>query len=56
MRIGMCVASPLGVFMSCIVNLADNYHTFESKENLDTGMFSGPPCTSKCLQPALDST
>ena len=30
--------------------------TLASKENLDTGMFSGPPWTSKCLQPALAST
>ena len=30
--------------------------TWALKENLDTGMFSGPPWTSKCLQPALAST
>ena len=30
--------------------------TLESKENLETGIFSGPPCTSKCLQPALALT
>ena len=30
--------------------------TCASKENLDTGIFSGPPWTSKCLHPALAST
>lgn len=27
--------------------------TLASKLSLETGMFSGPPCTLKCLQPAL---
>ena len=30
--------------------------TFASNENRDVGIFSGPPCTSKCLQPALAMT
>ena len=30
--------------------------TLASKENLETGMFSGPPWTSKCLHPAFAST
>lgn len=27
--------------------------TLALKLSLETGMFSGPPCTLKCLQPAL---
>ena len=32
------------------------YQTLASKVNLEEGMFSGPPCTSKCLQPAFART
>lgn len=35
---------------------AHRMFTSASNENLDTGIFSGPPCTSKCLQPAVACT
>ena len=35
--------------------VAQTVQTLASNENRDTGMFSGPPWTSKCLHPALAS-